>query len=776
MDRRHFLQSVALTTAAVAVDRLQAATSQPELAASPRLQPLTPSQLEGFTPIGEFEALGGSWSVYEDLRQPDGALAMCHGQQVLMLSKRLEATFATDEPYYLGMSLAEVAMADADLLADKLLANGEPDELQVRSVAPPLASKLNAEDYGGRLPWNSFIGTRQCDDTMMVYPNGRTRTYHPRQVLKGCGDDALAAKRYEGLLGGWLPAVHKVIPISHNRYYDLLVFADVDATDRFITQTWHRSALIEDGKVSEVHYGYSYPAYPPRRQPPAAADFYRALLRFSGYWQQLLHDCASVTLPDQSWGDMVQFAFAREQIVRPDGVYPKYGAVDRDYYGQEYDGFQDTFTSSLYANLEWGRFAQAAAVLDGYFSDFVADDGMINMRGPETAQFGLTLSLLARYYSYTADKALLQKHRHKIAATASILLELHDVSLQLPQDDPGYGLIHGWNESDACLFEDPAIWWKPYFANSAMTVRGLNDIAAIWGKLGGERSLAQHWQQRAKQLHARLEQSIRANIRHDMQPPYIGPLPGAKLTFRQALAQQNPSEQGWPHRAYAELLHADVLPAELSHLVINCMRAYGATSIGVVANITAANEHERNLLGFISYGYARQLLSLGRVDEYLLFMYAHRYHAHTPGSWTAGEVTDITGGMPLFCMPAQLTIPLLLRWALVFDDDQGLHLAKALPHAWLFSGKPVSCEPVPTPWGKTGLSLQYDPQLQRLDGKLALPEGQPQALWLTLRLPQGKRWQKLQVGDQVLLPQGPAGDRFNLKGLRGNVSLQALLA
>jgi hypothetical protein len=49
MDRRHFLQSVALTTAAMAVGRLQAATSQPGLAASPRLQPLTPSQLEGFT-------------------------------------------------------------------------------------------------------------------------------------------------------------------------------------------------------------------------------------------------------------------------------------------------------------------------------------------------------------------------------------------------------------------------------------------------------------------------------------------------------------------------------------------------------------------------------------------------------------------------------------------------------------------------------------------------------------------------------------------------------
>jgi hypothetical protein len=44
--------------------------------------------------------------------------------------------------------------------------------------------------------------------------------------------------------------------------------------------------------------------------------------------------------------------------VRPGGVYPKYGAVDRDYYGPEYDGFQDIFTMSLYASLECGLIRQ----------------------------------------------------------------------------------------------------------------------------------------------------------------------------------------------------------------------------------------------------------------------------------------------------------------------------------------------------------------------------------------------------------------------------------
>ena len=57
---------------------------------------------------------------------------------------------------------------------------------------------------------------------------------------------------------------------------------------------------------------------------------------------------------------MARYAFVKELMVRPGGIYPKYGAVDRDYYGPEYDGFQDIFTMSLYANLECGRFDRRA--------------------------------------------------------------------------------------------------------------------------------------------------------------------------------------------------------------------------------------------------------------------------------------------------------------------------------------------------------------------------------------------------------------------------------
>ena len=127
--------------------------------------------------------------------------------------------------------------------------------------------------------------------------------------------------------------------------------------------------------------------------------------------------------------------------------------------------------------------------------------------------------------------------------------------------------------------------------------------------------------------------------------------------FRESLEKERPSPQQWAHRAYAELLQPDVLPADLANTVIDCMRAYGGTTLGVVANIEPPHSEGRDILGFISYGYAQMLLRLDRVEEYLLFLYAHRYHDHTRGSWTAGEVSGVDGDTALFCIPAQQTIP-----------------------------------------------------------------------------------------------------------------------
>jgi len=753
MDRRRFLQNLAVTSAAIqnyagngnAAEALNAAIlpskgtkPAPAPASSPKID------VEGHTLVSEFKIGPTSWKVYEDLRTRDGSITFVSSQgDSRALRKSAEAAFAEAEPPYLGLSLKDIGTTGRDLLADRLLEKGDPDPELVKSAAPPQGSVGGEGRPFRRFRWDTFVGTKECFDTMPVYPPGNTRSYHPVQYFPELNAQA-AQKRCDGLIGGWMPAVRKVMPISDSAYYEIIVFGDVEAHDQFIVQTWHRTAHIENGKIVMAVYGYSYPAFPPARQDPPAERFYRALLVFTKYWDKLLQDFAPTELPNNVWVDMSKHAFAKELMVRPGGVYPKYGAVDRDYYGPEYDGFQDIFTMATYTNLEWGRFDQARKIIDSFFADFVDSKGVNNMRGPEVAHFGMTLSLLARYFNYTGDSALLLKHRAKIEATAAVITSLHDQSLRLPQDDIGYGLIHGWSESDACLAPKPMTWWLPYFANSAYSSRGLKDISQVWpaihrGKPGLKvGKTAEDWLKRSKVLQDAVIASMKQDVRKEMNPPYIGVFPGTKLTFWESMQKERPNPQQWAHRAYTELLQADVLPHDLANLVVDCMQAYGATTLGIVANVEPPHPTGRDILGFISYGYAQMLLRLDRIEEFLLFLYSHRYHNHTRGSWVAGEVSGITGDTATFCIPAQQTIPLLVRWMLVLEDsdEDRLYLAKGIPRDWVVSGKEIKIQQAPTRWGRIDFMMQAQPEKKRVVGRVELARaGSPRELQAKFRLP-----------------------------------------
>jgi hypothetical protein len=748
MDRREFLQSLAATAAGIEALKEQAA-------AYAGLEPqarTAPAAIEGHTFLCEFEHKSATWRVYEDLRSRDGAITYVSSTGATrVLPKTAEPSFREDRPYYLGLSMDDIGLSGPDLLADKLLAHGDdPDEETVRSAVPPQGAPAPSPSpqagFGGggaRAQWDNYVGTKECYDTQPVFPGGNTKTYHPVQYVPELRQD-LIARRFDGHLGGWMPAPRKVFPLSDHSYCEVIVFGDPETRGKFVVQTWHRTAIIENGRMTKVFYGHTYPAYPPARQDPKPEEFYRGLLVFAEYWETLLKDFAPLALPDDSWVWISKHYFAKELMARPGGLYPKYGAVDRDYSGNEYDGFQDVFTSAVYVNLEWGRFDIARQFIDNFYADYVDVRGVNDMRGPETAQFGLTLSLLARYFDYTRDSALLMKHRAKIEATARVITAMHDVSLKLPAEDPAFGLIAGWSESDACLAATPAVWWQPYYANSAFSARGLKDLSRVWLEIHklkpapGMDETARDWAKRSKMLQQTVVSSIEKNIWRDKTPPYVPPLPGAKMMFREAMAAERPSPQQWPHRLYAELVHADVLPPNLANMVCDTMRAYGATTIGVLANVSVARAGSRSILGFIAYGYAYELLRLDRIEEYLLFMYAHRYHDHTRGSWVAGEVSGITGGRSLFCLPAQQTIPIMVKWALVLDDpdEERIYFGKAVPRAWLASGKAVRISQAPTRWGRVSFEMIYKPAAKAVTATVELARaGTPKEIHVKLRVP-----------------------------------------
>jgi hypothetical protein len=757
MDRRNFLHGIAATAAGLELltGRAGAATDPRPVTAGRAQKPGSSEavSIEGYSLIIEFKTETDTWKVYEDLRTREGALVFVSSKGVTrLLAKSAEASMPEGNPY-LGLALKDIGLSSADLLADRLLQNGDPDPEAVKSAAPPMAS---AEK--NPRTWTTFVGTKEAYDVTPVYRSGNTRTYHPIQYSSKLREAVKTGQVYDGLVGGWMPAVRKVIPISDNKYWEVIVFGEVGPNkNKYIVHTWHRTARVEDGKIVEVVYGHSYPAYPPTRKDPQPEEFYRALLAFADYWDRELHEFAATSVPQNVWIDMSKHSFAKELMTRPGGLYPKYGAVDRDYAGSEYDGFQDIFTSAIYTNMEWGRLETARLFIDNYFTEYVDADGMIDMRGPETAQFGMTLSLLSRYFSYTHDSALMMKHRAKIEATAKLVAEMHDESLRLPPTDPNHGLIRGWSESDSCLDENPSLYWQAYYANSAFAARGFKDIARTWTELAQLKSvpemkaLAAKWLTRSKTLRDRAIETIERDIQKDKTPPYVGLFPGTTLTFRESLEKERPSPQQWPHRPYAELLQADILPPRLANLVIDCMRAYGATTLGVVANVWRFQEEGREILGFISYGYAQMLLRLDRIEEFLLFLYAHRYHVHTRGSWTAGEVTGITGDSGLYCVPAQQTIPLLVRWMLVLEDSDEdiLYLAKGVPREWVGSGKQIRAAGVPTRWGRVTFDLAAQPDKKVLIGNVELSgASRPKEVHFKLRVPKNMRLQGLTVNGQ----------------------------
>ena len=276
MDRRKFLRNLAVTSAAIKylpdsakAAAFEGASSAPEgaiedfLAASS-----TAADIEGHTQVCEFKIDATSWKVYEDLRTRDGVLTFVSSTGgVRVMPKSAEASFDESATPYLGLKLADIGNADSDLLADKILEGGkDPDPEMVKAAAPPLGPS-GQERGGWRLPWDTFVGTKECSDTMPVMPGGSTRTYHSGQYFPEINGQAVK-KRFDGLIGGWMPAVRKVIPTSDTAYVEVVVFGDVEARDKFIVQTWHRTSQIEGGKIVKVVYGYSYPDFPPRRQEP----------------------------------------------------------------------------------------------------------------------------------------------------------------------------------------------------------------------------------------------------------------------------------------------------------------------------------------------------------------------------------------------------------------------------------------------------------------------------------------------------------------------------
>ena len=424
---------------------------------------------------------------------------------------------------------------------------------------------------------------------------------------------------------------------------------------------------------------------------------------------------------------------ARASIVRAlcgcVGPHPKYGMGG--YWAPQHDTFPPTTLSLGTCLADWGFDAELKRRLGHYLDHFVKPDGTLAYYGPAVAEYGELLDLVATTVRRTGDLAWLERHRPAVDRVIGHVLGLRRRSVESQSREAiSHGLLFGSPEADTHKETEY------YFSGSAWCWRGLLEIGRLYAAVGkkgndpkllarGEALVAESEKLRADILKA-AERSIVPCKPDAFLPPIAGPArPFAAMTQDRLASYTN-------YRYWPEALSAGCLGPATERLILDYRLHHGGELLGMT-------RFAGHLDDWPFYHQAYALAAHDRVDRFLLAYFAHVAHHQTPGTFTSYEQVPIDGfcfrrEWADYCVPAQLTAPLMTRWMLVFEerDAEVLWLCRAVPRRWL--EKPLSVR-VPTRWGPVALEVRPAEDLKQYEVRITLA-GQPKpTVKLRLRHP-----------------------------------------
>jgi hypothetical protein len=694
--------------------------------------------------------------VFEDFSTVDGVLAIVGLDGTSrILAKTSEPTSAEPSSLYLGHPLADVLASEHDLLGSELLAQpGDPDFTTVAGCLAPITA----------MDIHAFLGTARTADKVAVAYGGATSNFDVASFVPAIREIRAGQSVRDGLVGGWLPVLRFVYPEGTATWSELVMYAPdrIELDNPNVAPVWYRVARIEAGELAWVRYVDTYVARPAQEAAAQATSFYRDLILVQGTLDETLSEGMTIDIPDRRLADQARHSLVRAMITRIDG-FPKYGVTDRNYGGTEHDGFQDTFTADATAALDWGLSALARGQVDNYLSHFVRDDGSLLYRGPELGQYGRMLTVLAHYANLTGDVDLLLAHRNRIDAITNILIDGWGLARTLPSDHPAFGIIVGWCEADSCIDPAPDRYLQPYISTNAEAARGIGDLAGVWIRAGRDRAdtelgaRGEQLQAAAAGIDRDLQLAIGRTLRRDLDPPWLPTIAGAEVPYTEAVGRDLLDPQFRAYRANAELLFSGRLSRDQVRTIVDYREAHRDIVLGVpvaygCGDSPTAVQNAGELAGFLSYGHGYGLLHHDLVREYLLELYALSAHQYTRGSWTAPETRRIDPELPAapYCVPAQLTVPMLVRWLLVWEEPvhEVLWLCRAAPRDWFDDGCVVAADRAPSRWGRLDFRVESHLDDNQIEVTLDLPATGPDRLVLRLRLPGDRSIRAAQIVGQ----------------------------
>lgn len=363
---------------------------------------------------------------------------------------------------------------------------------------------------------------------------------------------------------------------------------------------------------------------------------------------------------------------------------------------------------------------------------------------PRLPRYG-TVTLIAKHYSYSRDASLLVEHHKTIKGIVSWLNASRELSLSFPSTDPRYGIPIGDSEADNFVRVEGYPHFSPptapvhYYSSAAATARGYLELGRVWSRLGTSAVLGDgraSMQQEMAAMGAEL-QATAALLRRDMD-----------ASMNRTVIEADPTANGtrcWPFMA--EAAGRNCTNVHLNNVEVTPWRTYaewmysGMLSKGQVDDMYT-NLGQGGLLNLgslgphgwfvmISHGLAYGLLQHDMIARFLLHFYSHSAHDYTRGTWTTPEGVGLDSAASfdeIYAAPGELTVPIYLRWALLFEDPEAraLWLCKALPREWLAHGESVAMYGAPTRYGNVTMELHSHLEACTILANISVP-----ASWAT---------------------------------------------
>ncbi len=592
-----------------------------------------------------------------------------------------------------------ILVARRDLLAEEVLAEGEPELSRVAAALP-------------RMVGYAFVGHPGVDERAIIAPDGSIEgVLGPLVELPPA---ELARRGRWGIIDPRLPLPVLRIEQPDGAVREQITVATVGAAGelRVLVRRAERC-----GGAERAEYLASG-----SERPTDAAEFEAAVADAWRWAEQARQGGLQLTGGDTELTDLALSSLHLADLTLR-GCHPRYGIGTYD--RPKDHGFPPTVLQMGLTLLEWGRYERAADVLDCYLDAFVRPDGTFEYYGPAVAEYGQFLALAARYVDLTGDRRWWRVRQSVLRRVWRRLLQLRRESrMDTEAPELARGLIPGLPEADYHLQDEQ--WREYYYAGDAWVVRGLTAIARVL-RGAGQTEEAADLAAEAAEYRRDLLASVAAASVAVGDEVYVPPGP----TQREPIARMTQDRHAsyCNYRYLAEMASAGVLKVETTARILSWRRTHG----GELLALTRFQDH---LDDWPVAHWARALLEAGELARYQLLLYAHLAHHQCVGWLTAPEqvsiVPDESGARYVVAgqvVPCQVTAALLLRWALACElrDEEMLLLAPAVLHRWT-EGEGLSARDLPTRWGAVSLALRDE------DGTLTAHVELPAAMPARTRL------------------------------------------